>query len=46
MLIFSPFPLWTAATLLVLLAGTSHTILSDALVADEAVRTRNDPCFP
>ena len=46
MLIFSAFPLWTAATLLVLLTGTSLTTLSDSLAADEAVRTRNDSLLP
>ncbi|MGA8941165.1 MAG: hypothetical protein WB502_00320, partial [Thermoactinomyces sp.] len=46
MLIVSSFPRWTAATLLVLLTGTSLTTLSDALAADEAVRTRNDSLLP
>lgn len=46
MLIFLPFPLWMAATLLVLLTGTSLTTLSDALAADEAVRTRSDSLLP
>jgi hypothetical protein len=46
MLLILPFPLWVAATLLVLLTGTSLTTLSDTLAADEAVRTRNDSLLP
>lgn len=44
--IILPFPLWVAAILLVMLTGTSLTTLSDALAADEAVRTRSDSLLP